>query len=120
MKKAFLLIFTISLVSLVLSGFSIYSWWKSEQDRQPVFSTYLVKAYSEQNYRIYVLVNSQTVIADEFLGYALYPVFVRAGDLIEVHGYCETAFTVTLENPYYPVETETAVEIFITYTVPET
>ena len=82
--------------------------------------TYLVKTNGEAHYRIYVLVNSQTVIADEFVGSTLYPVFVQAGDQIEVHGYSETAFTVTLENPYHPVETQTAQQILIIYTVPET
>lgn len=120
MKKAIPLILLISLASLVLSGLSIYAWWKSEQNGQPIFFTYQVEASSEEHYRIYVLVNSQTVIADEFVGFKLYPVFVQAGDLIEVHGYSETAFTVTLEDPYQPVETETAVDILITYTVPET
>jgi len=119
MKKEFWIILVISLVSLILSGLNIYSWWKSEQNGQPIFLTYLVKTNGEAHYRIYVLVDSNTVIADEFVGSKIYPLFVQAGDQIEVHGYSETAFTVTLENPYYPVETETAVEILITYTVPE-
>ena len=79
-----------------------------------------MEASSEEQYRIYVLVDSQTVIADEYVGNKLYPVFVQSGDQIEVHGYSETAFTVTLENPHQPVATETGVEILITYTVPET
>ena len=44
----------------------------------------------------------------------------QAGDQIEVHGYSTVAFTVTLENPYHPVETETGITVDISYTVPET
>lgn len=119
LKKTLLVILLISLASLVLSGFSIYVWWKSDQNGQPISLNYLVEASSEEQYRIYVLVDSQTVIADEFVGNKLYPVFVQPGDQIEVHGYSTVAFTVTLESPHHPVETETGTTVDISYSVPD-
>jgi len=83
-----------------------------------LWQTLICARAGEENYRIYVLVNSQTVIADEFVGSKMYPLFVQEGDNIEVHGYSELPFTVTLEDHYKPVETETGIAVEISYTVP--
>lgn len=106
----------LSVPALVLAGFSIFL--QLQPQNEPAEMTYLVKVYGDVHYRVYVLVNSITVIADEFEGYKLYPVFVVEGDKIEVRGYCDQAFTVTLEDSYQPVKTETGVAVSLSYTVP--
>jgi len=40
-------------------------------------------------------------------------------DKMEVHSYSETAFTITLKNPFYSVESQTAKEVLISCTVLE-
>ena len=69
-------------------------------------------------YRIYVLVNRQTVVADEDVGYKSYPHSVEEGNTIEIQAYCDMNLTVTLKDLHRLVETETAKHISIEKIVP--
>jgi len=85
----------------------------------PVVMNYQVEVTCDVHFRVYVLVNGFTVVADEFQGSKNYPVIVTVGDQIEIHAYAVQPMTVKLWNPQVPVTQQTGDSIEIGFVVPE-
>jgi len=117
MKRLNYFLVVLGLASICLSILACYWVWASREYEES-FSTYLVEANSSDYYRIYVLVNRKTVVADEDVGIRLYSVSLKAGDKIEIHGYSEESFTVTLETEGLPLASENDYIVSISYDVP--
>lgn len=108
----------LGLISICLSVLSCYWVWESREESDSGSLSYLVQSNSVKYYRLYVMVNRNTVIADEDVGLKLYPISVSEGDKIEIHGYSEEPFTVALETEGLPLASENDRVISISYTVP--
>ena len=117
MKRLDYFLVVLALTSICLSIVTCYWVWASREYEES-FTTYLVEANSSDHYRIYVLVNRKTVIADEDIGLSLYPISVSEGDKIQIHGYSEEPYTVTLETEGLPLASENDYIVSISYDVP--
>jgi hypothetical protein len=107
------------IIAITFSSLSFFLFWESNRGQVEVSYMYLVRVYTENQCRLYVLVNYKTIIADEVNVYDTYPLIVFEGDYIEIHGYSETNFTIVLENQWYPIREQTGQAIWLNYTVPK-
>jgi hypothetical protein len=119
MKKITHLIVAMVLISLCLSILSCY-WIVTSRESPERYVNYSVQTKSSAYYRIYVLVNRNTAIADEDISLNLYFFSVKPGATIEIHGYSDEPLTVELaqEGPYQLIASQKDYSINIRHVVP--
>lgn len=88
-------------------------------EEKPIRSmTYFVQADSTEYYRLYVMVNGRTVIADSDKGLKLYSLTVENGDRIRINAECPEILSIELEDDSGSVVTgQEACRISLEYTV---
>jgi len=109
------------LLSLILSSLALYRSWINEPQQTPEKDSFSVTVNcGAAYYRLYVLCNSQSVVADENIGIHLYSFQSLPGKEIEIRAYANHSFTVDFaqESPHAPIERQTGTEISVSYTVP--
>ncbi len=128
MKKIEWLLSGFGVASLTLAGFTFYWTWKlaesAKSSPEPPALLHFVQVNPHGNaYRIYIMVNHQTIIAHEYNDYRSYPINVTEHDKIEIDAYSDMSITITLEDfssgQLLPVANQTGQNVTILYHVPE-
>jgi len=90
MNKKTIIFSTLLLLSLIMSALALYETWRNQPATQPERVYYDVRMGGGQ-YRIYVLRDGQTVIADERFSASVFGFWAEGGDEIAIRAYSSSS-----------------------------